>query len=201
MLAYIAGDGEAFVELFRRCSPSLHAALSAELRTREDANDLVQQTFLQLHCARYDFDRSAKLRPWLFTIALNLKRGYFRRARRHPESPWETAAFVEPSDDARSQDSAEARQTLRNVLARLPNDEREAIVLHWFGGLSFPEIAQTLGISTSSVKTRAHRGYERLRTLLGDPRLETISTEIRDRLPVCDVGETVIQKEMKRGLR
>ena len=57
---------------------------------------------------------------------------------------------------------------MRKALAKLPENQAEVIVLHWFGGLSFPEVAEAVGASLSAVKVRAHRGYERLRGLLGD---------------------------------
>ena len=58
---------------------------------------------------------------------------------------------------------------LRAALETLAPAQRDAIVLHWFEGLSFPEIAQILGVSESALKVRAHRGYAQLRALLGEP--------------------------------
>jgi DNA-directed RNA polymerase specialized sigma24 family protein len=85
MAAYVAGDGAAFRVIFERYAPVLMRAMLRELYVREEANDLVQQTFLQLHRARADFDAGQKLKPWIFTIAMNLKREYFRRKKRRPE--------------------------------------------------------------------------------------------------------------------
>src|SRR5690606_4504339 len=62
----------------RRFAPRLQRLLRRDVVRAEDAHDLVQQTFLQLHRARHEFRTGAKLRPWLFTIALNLKRQYYR---------------------------------------------------------------------------------------------------------------------------
>ena len=74
MEAYVAGDAAAFRLIFERYAPLLMRTMLRELYVREEANDLVQQTFLQLHRARADFDAGQKLKPWIFTIALNLKR-------------------------------------------------------------------------------------------------------------------------------
>jgi RNA polymerase sigma-70 factor (ECF subfamily) len=169
MGAYVSGDAVAFRVIFERYAPLLLRAMLRELYMREEANDLVQQTFLQLHRARADFDPGQKLKPWIFTIAMNLKREYFRRKKRRPERSLdlEGGAF-EPAVGALGAARVEARHTLARVLADLPADQREVIELHWFDGLEFPEVAQVVGASVSAVKVRAHRGYVRLRQALGD---------------------------------
>jgi len=63
MAAYIAGDKAAFRELFRRYAPLLQRAMARDLRSPEEANDLVQQTFLHLHRSRLDFEPGRKLKP------------------------------------------------------------------------------------------------------------------------------------------
>jgi RNA polymerase sigma-70 factor (ECF subfamily) len=165
MAAYALGDKAAFAELFRRWSPRLTRLLRRDMARAEDAHDLMQQTFLHLHRARNDFREGAKLRPWLYTLALNLKRQYFRRLGRRPEASIEDAAAEppshEPAPDARLDDAQ-----LRAALHELPEGQREVIVLHWFEGLSFKEVAEVVGASQSAVKVRAHRGYGRLREIL-----------------------------------
>lgn len=168
MAAYVAGDAAAFRAIFERYAPLLLRAMLRELYVREEANDLVQQTFLQLHRARADFDPGQKLKPWVFTIAMNLKREYFRRKKRRPERSLDAEAGLEPAVAALGAARVEARRTLARVLGELPADQREVIELHWFDGLDFPEVAQVVGASLSAVKVRAHRGYVRLREVLGD---------------------------------
>lgn len=184
MLAYVAGDGAAFRVIFERYAPLLMRAMQRELYVREEATDLVQQAFLQLHRARRDFDPAQKLRPWLFTIAVNLKREYFRRAKRRPERPLE-AVLVEPTVPALGVAQVDARRTLERVLRDLPPDQREVIELHWFDGLDFPEVAEVVGATVSAVKVRAHRGYLRLRQVLG---------EDGPNLPVDDLAGSVTRK-------
>jgi RNA polymerase sigma factor (sigma-70 family) len=168
MGAYVKGDTAAFRVIFERYAPLLLRAMLRELYVREEANDLVQQTFLQLHRARADFDARQKLKPWIFTIAMNLKREYFRRRRRRPERSLDTETDEEPAIGALGAAQVDARRTLGRALAELPADQREVIELHWFDGLEFPEVAQVVGASVSAVKVRAHRGYVRLRQALGD---------------------------------
>jgi len=167
MAAYIAGEAGAFRELFARYGGPLERLLLRDLSEREEARDLVQQAFLHLHRARLDFDPGKRLKPWLYTIAMNLKREHFRRRKRRPERPDSDAADLQPTEP-RGQQRVEARRTLDWALSRIPHDQREVIELHWFGGLSFPELADAVGITVAAAKVRAHRGYVRLRELLGD---------------------------------
>jgi RNA polymerase sigma factor (sigma-70 family) len=168
MAAYVAGDAAAFRVIFARYAPLLLRAMLRELYVREEANDLVQQTFLQLHRARADFDHGQKLKPWVFTIAMNLKREYFRKKKRRPERSLEADSVPEPAVPALGAARVDARRTLARALDDLPADQRQVIELHWFDGLEFPEVAQVVGASVSAVKVRAHRGYVRLRQTLGD---------------------------------
>jgi RNA polymerase sigma factor (sigma-70 family) len=168
MGAYVAGDAAAFRVIFERYAPLLMRAMLRELYVREEANDLVQQTFLQLHRARLDFDAGQKLKPWIFTIAMNLKREYFRKKKRRPERSFDAESMAEPAVEALGAARVDARRTLSRVMGDLPADQREVIELHWFDGLEFPEVATVVGASVSAVKVRAHRGYVRLRQALGD---------------------------------
>jgi RNA polymerase sigma-70 factor (ECF subfamily) len=168
MQAYVGGDAAAFRELFDRYAALLTRVLARQLRSPQEATDLVQQTFLQLHRARRDFRPDAKLRPWLFTIALNLKREYFRRAQRHPEAPLELDGRLDPAVEPRGAERADAARQLQSALARIPPDQAEVIALHWLEGLSFAEVGELVGASVSAVKVRAHRGYVALRRLLDE---------------------------------
>jgi RNA polymerase sigma factor (sigma-70 family) len=169
LLRYREGDTAAFRELFERYAPILLRILGRELSPSSLAEDLVQQTFLQLHRARFDFDPTRRFRPWIFTIALNLKREHFRAARQRPHASSDDAAevAVPPADHER----VDVRQTITWALERIPGEQREVIELHWFEGLSFRDVAHCLGIGAVAAKVRAHRGYVRLRALLerGEP--------------------------------
>jgi RNA polymerase sigma factor (sigma-70 family) len=166
MTRYVGGDTDAFRLLYERYAPRLTGMFRRGVNTPADVADLVQQTFFQFHRARKDFREGSHVRPWIFSIALNLKRRHFRdRARRKMDS-----LDLEPQIDATA--SAEARivedkDLLQSALTKLREGQREVIELHWFEGLSFAEIATRVGASLSAVKVRAHRGYGRLREILG----------------------------------
>ncbi len=164
MAAHARGERAAFDVLFTRYAARLYQVLSRGLRRPEDAKDLVQQTFLQVHRHRADYDPSRGFRPWLYTIALNIRRQYLRTKGRRPES--ELDEMVERTlAHAPGQTLLENRQLLELGLRRLSPEAAEVIVLHWFGELAMSEIATMLGVSESAVKVRAHRGYEALRTI------------------------------------
>jgi RNA polymerase sigma factor (sigma-70 family) len=162
MARYCEGEEHAFRVLFERYAGLLLRVLSRDLGSEAAAEELVQQTFLQLHRARFDFDVSQRFKPWILTIALNLKREHFRRRRRRP-----TVELVEAGVPPREQERWEASSSVAWALERLPGDQREVIELYWFEGLSFADVARCLGIGKVAAKVRAHRGYVRLRTLLG----------------------------------
>jgi len=162
MARYQAEDHAAFVELFQRYAPLLLRVMQYRLDRREDAHDLVQQTFLQLHRSRADFRPGAKLRPWLLTIAMNLKRRHLRR-RRHAETSLDGDMFDDAIAGLTWESGIDDEEQLRTLLEGLPPDQRRVIVLHWKDGLSFAEVANVVGASLSAVKVRAHRGYAAIR--------------------------------------
>lgn len=163
---YTAGEGAAFQALFARFAPLFTRIVRRRVFDPVQAQDLVQQTFLQLHRARHDFRVGGKLRPWAVTICMNVVRQHFRRVQRATELPLEDDGAWMPTVGPHDPVRAEAARQLHAALAQLPEGTRRAIELHWLEGMPFPEVAEALGISTSAVKVRAHRGYQRLRELL-----------------------------------
>ncbi len=181
MAAYVGGDPASFDELFRRYAPRLLRVLRRQIRSEDDAREIVQQSFLQLHRARFDFRQGSKVRPWVFTIALNLKREYFRRRGRRPEAPLELDGRTDPRVEGYDPLVKERAYQLRVAIAALPEGQREVIELHWFQDMPFNEVADVVGASVSAVKVRAHRGYEKLRKALGDPLGPSIATDEANR--------------------
>jgi RNA polymerase sigma-70 factor (ECF subfamily) len=164
-LAHIAGDKDAFRQLFSRYAVRIFAMLSREGMSRADAHDLVQQTFLLLHQARHDYEPELRVRPWLWTIAFNLLRSQ-RRGRARAEARLER--LVRDRANAPWVSPHEAGYGLRVAISQLSVTQREIVMLHWYAGLSFHEIAAVVQASESAVKVRAHRAYRRLRELLDE---------------------------------
>lgn len=167
MTRYAATDDRAaFEALFRGHAGRLQAFFLRGVGNEAHARDLVQQTFLHLHRARRDFRAGAPFRPWLNTIAVNVRRQHLRTGYRHPEIPWDQEVHGEPSTGPRT--STPSERLVRRALEQLPDGHREVILLHWYEGLSYGEIGEMVGATESAVKLRAHRAYERLRGLLGE---------------------------------
>jgi len=163
MMAYAGGDRTAFEELYRRYAPRLAAALSRGLFRQQDAQDLLQHVFLQLHRHRHDYEPGRPFRPWIYTIAMNLKRQHFRTLARRPESELETPDDLAHKEAGVEHVRLEQRQALHHALEQLPEQAREVVLLHWFGGLPLAEVAQIVGASNAAVKVRAHRAYTAMR--------------------------------------
>lgn len=163
MRRFCQGDAAAFNALFDRYSRPIHAYLVRMLSSPSTAEDVSQATFLSLVRARGRFQAGARVRPWIYAIATNAARDFLRRRREEVTSDGELP--ITETVDGPSRDIGLER-AVQTALAQLPEQQREAILLHRFEGLSFSEIAETLGVSESAVKVRAHRGYERLRVLL-----------------------------------
>jgi len=167
MTRFCQGDSRAFDALFARYHRAVHAYLFRMLGNRAASEDLTQATFLSLVRARGRFIAGHRFRPWLYAIATNAARDHLRRRR-----PEELTPEGELPRDAVSEGpgpkDAGLEKRVHQALALLPEAQREAIVMHRFEGLSFGEISEALGLTESAVKVRAHRGYERLRTLLAD---------------------------------
>lgn len=163
MAAYVAAkDRAAFEALYRRHAGKLYSFFRRTVRSDHTAQDLTQQTFLHLHRARRDYSQGRPLRPWLYTIAVNVRRQHVRTRMRRPEAPIEAAAEPVSAPTV----STATDRLVRRALGTLPESQREVVVLHWYEGMSFAEIAEVVGASRSAVKVRAHRAYNQLRELL-----------------------------------
>ena len=170
--AYLAGDRRAFGRLVVRWTPALRGIMARGGADPSEVEELVQEVFLRLHRSARDFRPGAPLRPYLLTIALNLKRETSRqRGRRAVLAPMDRER--DPESVAGRASSSDSRLDVATVLGQLPEPQRQVIELHWFLGLPFQEIALAVGASVGAVKVRAHRGYEQMRALLlggGDER-------------------------------
>jgi RNA polymerase sigma-70 factor (sigma-E family) len=141
--------------------------LATVLVDREVAEELVQDAFVRTH-SRLSRIAPGKVTVYLRSAVINGARSHLRRRmvqRRHPPAPPLPAAAAEIDGVARAQ-----RTELFGALNRLPNRQREVLVLRYYLDLSEAEIAGTLGISPGAVKTHAHRGLATLAERLEDLR-------------------------------
>jgi RNA polymerase sigma-70 factor (ECF subfamily) len=170
MERYASGDDAAFVLVYDALAPRLYGYLLRQTREGARAEDILQQTLLQIHRARSSFISGAEVMPWAFAIARRLLIDSVRRGRREllsSDGEIDPGASPEPGAD----DLVQARQLaarLDKELAKLPPAQRVAFELVKNEGLSMAEAAQVLGTTVAAVKLRAHRAYEALRVALGD---------------------------------
>jgi len=177
MERYARGEDQAFSELYDSLAPRLRRYLIRASRDAGRADDLLQQTMLQIHRARGRFIVGADVLPWAFAIARRLLIDSFRRSKNerrtisletggHEAGPVEAAAALDSADELI--DGQRLARALEAELARLPESHRTAFELIKNEGLSIREAALVLGATPTAVKLRAHRAYAALRVALAD---------------------------------
>ena len=168
MASYQAGRFEAFDELYALVAPAVRRFLHGRLRDEARAEDVLQETFLQMHRARRSYDPAYPVLPWVMAIARHCWLMELRRAGRRPLSQLDVAD-VDPSVRAEA-DAYAAAADLERALGQVPAGQRQAVVAHHVWGFSFQEVGAQLGIAGSAAKLRSSRGMRRLRELLGSGR-------------------------------
>ena len=170
-----AGDLDSFNQLVVRWERPIYALAYRTLGREEDARDVVQEAFLRAYRGLKGFKGEAKFSSWLYRITLNLCRDWMRRERRAPiVSVPEGTDPIELADDraspAESVEDLVARREMSAAVARamadLPEEQRAAIMLKEYHGLTFQEIADQLNCPLSTVKTRLYQGLSVLRRRL-----------------------------------
>jgi RNA polymerase sigma-70 factor (ECF subfamily) len=165
------GDIESFNQLIVRWERPIYALAYRVIGREEDARDVCQDTFLRAYRALPGFKGQAKFSSWLYRIALNLCRDWIRRQRRAPVSQMpedvdaiELAANTGPSE---SIEDLVARRELSAIveqaMTQLSEEQRTAIILKEYHGMTFQEIADLQGCPLSTVKTRLYQGLAQLR--------------------------------------
>lgn len=171
----IEGDQDCFNQLIVRWERPIYGLAYRVIGREEDARDIVQDTFLRAFRALPGFKGQAKFSSWLYRIALNLCRDWIRRERRAPvvQPPEGTDAVDMADAQAAPVESVEELVSRRELsravaqaMAELPEEQRTAILLKEYHGLTFQEIADQLGCPLSTVKTRLYQGLSVLRRRL-----------------------------------
>lgn len=169
--SYREGETAAFRMLIQRHQDDLLRFLYRLTGDRQSAEDVFQETFLQVHISADTFDATRRFKPWLFTIAANKARDMLRKrvrrqevdlsapVNRDPNSAGQT--FIDlmevsvPSPDDGLQDQ-ERDQLVQRAVDRMPQSLKEILLLAYFQRLSYAQIAEDLGIPLGTVKSRLH---------------------------------------------
>ncbi len=180
--AHLQGDQEAFGELVRRYGDSLLGYLTKMCRNREQARDLFQETFRKVHEKAHTL-KSSHFKSWLYTIATRVAMDSLRRESRvrmvslnqpadcdGDNCPELGAVMVAEECDDPSQEAvrAEQKEQVRRAVESLPDRQRVTLVLAYYQGLSYREVATALDCSIGTVKTQMFRALRTLAQRLPD---------------------------------
>lgn len=170
LAAYREGDKQSFATLVERYQRELFHFLVRFLGNRAAAEDVFQETFLQVHQSAEAFDPQRRFKPWLFTIAANKARDLIRSQARRPTNPLQAAiapgdeeggefidlmqSVVELPDEPMSK--REMQDKVQQVVAGMPEHLREILILSYFNTFPYRQIADILEIPLGTVKSRLH---------------------------------------------
>ena len=164
------GDEAAFGVLMERWERPVKSVIGRIVLNASDAEELAQETMVRVWQQRGAFRDGAEVRPWVFSIAVNLARNRLRWWRRRPEVALEAWNEDGEGETGRAGEGALERKeragAVREAIAALPVELREAIVLFEFEEMSQAEIAATVGTSVKVVEARVARAREKLRVAL-----------------------------------
>jgi RNA polymerase sigma-70 factor (ECF subfamily) len=167
---YRNGNKKAFQLLVERYQRELFHFLVRFLGDRAAAEDVFQETFLQVHQSAAQFDPSRRFRPWLFTIAANKARDLMRSQARRPTNPLQ--ATISPGDDesgqyidlmeatnpspGQSMEREELQKLVHGTVMSMPDHLREILLLSYFHQFPYKQISDILAIPLGTVKSRLH---------------------------------------------
>jgi len=164
-----SGDYSPASEIYDRYSGRIYNFAFRFLKNSEAAEDATQEVFVKMLKHANQFHGDAKLSTWLFSITANWCRDYLRKAdNKSKESEDVLISLPAPSELApdRNLERRESERRVQRALQSLTAEQREAILLSRYQGLSYAEIAQIAGCSEGAVKTRVFRAMETLKKIL-----------------------------------
>ena len=168
---YQEGRTEVFELLIERYRRELLNFLIRLLGNRAAAEDVFQETFLQIHLSAGSFDPKRRFKPWLFTIAANKGRDFLRKRKRRPAAPLDAPVGDEGPDESQSfidllkadlpqpeqqLEQAELEERVDRTIQQMPEHLREILLLAYFQRFAYNHIAEILQIPLGTVKSRLH---------------------------------------------
>ena len=163
------GEADAWGVLYQELAPSVFRLCRRALPTRQDAEDATAEIFMKARLRLTQYDSERPFRPWLYSLAANHCWDELRRRRRQMETAGDLDALSaeSPEPGPLTQLLAEQnRRDVRSALARLSDRDRLAVVMRYYAELSYEEIAEVLGVTSSLVGVLLLRARRRLRGML-----------------------------------
>lgn len=161
MVRYQQGDAAAVEMLVTNLSPALLRFCWGAGMSRSDAEDVLQDCWLRIHRARHTYLSSEPLLPWIFAVARHTRLDAYRRRRRLETREVLIAEGPEPASAALSPEN-----DVMDLVNRLPDGQREVIVMLKVIGMSLEEVAGATSSTAGAIKQKAHRAYAALRRML-----------------------------------
>lgn len=162
---YQQADSSAAAALIEHLTPALFRFFASQMGDRQDARDMVQDAWLRIHRARHTYRPGEPALPWIYAIARHVRVDRYRKHRRIASRELQMETLPETASVA--PEAAAAGPDFEEMIAALPKSQREVVTLLKVNGLSLEEVARATSTSVGSVKQKAHRAYEKLRTVLG----------------------------------
>lgn len=163
---FLAGDDEAYKELYDLYERPLYLYILRLLNSDADAEDVFQDVWIRVYRLRGEPTVVTKFSGLLFTIGRNLSMNALRSRRQQPEMLDDNSAEFDSMLRVHGAEDSDLRDIFERALAQLPVAQREAFVLREYNGYAYQEIADITGDSMVTVKTRAFRARERLRKMI-----------------------------------
>lgn len=172
MLAYAAGQADAFAQLYARHRGPLYRFLDRQLRNSALTDELFQDVWQKVIAARASWRPEAAFATWLFRIAHNRLNDHWRAAKHRPPAPEDAderaARVADPSTPERELSDFEQRRRLQRALEELPDEQREVLLLRLEQELSLEEIGAITGVGRETVKSRLRYAMDKLRQRLNE---------------------------------
>lgn len=165
MVRYQSGDAQALEELVRKLSPALLRYFGGSGLVSE-AEDLLQECWIQIHRSRHTYRPADPLMPWIFAIARHFRLDAYRRKRRREAR--EVLVDDLPDRVQPEIQKASVEGDIEVLLGTLPDSQREVVLMLKVFGMSLEEVARATSSTVGAVKQKAHRAYVALRHGLED---------------------------------
>ncbi len=206
----LAGDENAFATLIEKYQQQVHAHALRKVGDFQTAEDITQETFLQVHQKLATLNDPAKFSGWLYAIVNHLCIAWYRKNRLETESlqeiyisEVETEAYSRYVATEHAKTTAAAQRDLvKRLLTKLKEGDREIITLHYFEEMTSSEIGKHLGVSENTIKSRLHRARQRLKKydfMIQEVLNITTTTEDEHRSQRQLKGEPIMTNEVRNG--